>query len=175
MELPRLGATWDAIVQRQAQYLQPGSVLEHILWPQATEVGVTVGFRKELHDPLVTRLQAILESRLLERPKLTNLQSLQDRGCDLLIEWPLRAKYGIQLKSNGDVKPKDFANKTLAQIQDSKQHGLRRLFVVLAADITYSSNAQKVRGIVSRISSMNDPYVVAVPPERASTLLLGGK
>jgi hypothetical protein len=94
-----------------------------------------------------------------------------DRGCDLLIEWPQHAKYGLQLKSNGDVEEADFANKTLAQIQDSRQHGLRRLYLVLAADITSSSNSQKVRGLVSRISSMNDPYVVVVPPEQAWTLL----
>jgi hypothetical protein len=172
IELPRVSATWDAIVQRQAQYLDPGRVLEHVLWPQAADVALTAGFRDERHDPLVTRLQAILEARLLERPRLSILQSLQDRGCDLLIEWPLRAKYGVQLKSNGDVEEDGFANKTLAQIQDSRQHGLERLFVVLAADITNASNAQKVRGIVSRISSMNDPYVVTVSPERAWTLLI---
>src|SRR4029077_10826342 len=147
-------------------------VLEHVLWPQAADVALTAGFGDERHDPLVTRLQAILEARLLERPRLAILQSLQDRGCDLLIEWPLRAKYGVQLKSNGDVEEKGFANKTLAQIQDSRQHGLERLFVVLAADITDTSKAQKVRGIVSRISSMSDPYVVTVPPERAWTLLI---
>jgi hypothetical protein len=107
----------------------------------------------------------------LERPRLSILQSLQDRGCDLLIDWPLRAKYGVQLKSNGDIEEEGFANKTLAQIQDSRQHGLERLFVVLAADITNNSNAQKVRSFVSRISSMNDSYVVAVPPEQSWTLL----
>jgi hypothetical protein len=172
IELPRVSPTWDTIVQRQAQYLEPGRVLERVLWPQATDVARTAGFRDERHDPLVTRLQAILEARLLERPMLSILQSLCDRGCDLLIEWPRRAKYGAQLKSNGDVKKNGFEEKTLAQIQDSRQHGLRRLFVVLAADITYASNAQKVRGFVSRISSMKDPYVVTVPPERTWTLFV---
>jgi hypothetical protein len=172
IELPRVSPTWDTIVQRQAQYLEPGRVLERVLWPQATDVARTAGFRDERHDPLVTRLQAILEARLLERPMLSILQSLCDRGCDLLIEWPRRAKYGVQLKSNGDVKKNGSEEKTLAQIQDSRQHGLKRLFVVLAADITYASNAQKVRGFVSRISSMKDPYVVTVPPERTWTLFV---
>jgi hypothetical protein len=172
IELPRVSATWDAIVQRQAQYLEPGRVLEHVLWPQAADVACTAGFCDERHEPLVTRLQTILEARLLERPKLTILHSLQERGCDLLIEWSLRAKYGVQLKSNRDVEEKEFAIKTLAQIQDSRQHGLQRLFLVFAADITDTSNAQKIRGMVSRISSMNDPYVVTVPPERAWTLLV---
>jgi hypothetical protein len=171
VQLPRVSRTWDAIVQRQAQYLEPGKVLGHVLWPQAADVALTARFRDERHDPLVTRLQAILEAKLLEQPRLSILQSLQDHGCDLLVEWPLRAKYGVQLNSNGDIEEDGFANKTLAQIQDSRQHGLERLFVVLAADITDASNIQKVRGMVSRISSMNDPYVIAVPPERAWTLL----
>jgi hypothetical protein len=170
VQLPRVSRTWDAISQRQGQYLEPGKVLGHVLWPPASNVSLTAGFRDQRHDPLVTQLQGILESRLLEQPRLSILQSLQDRGCDLLIEWPLRAKYGVQLKSNGDVEEDGFANKTLAQMQNSRQHGLERLFVVLAADITNNSNVQKVRGMLSGISSMNDPYVVAVPPERAWSL-----
>jgi len=59
-----------------------------------------------------------------------------------------------------------FENRTLAQIQDLRQHGLERLFVILAADITNNSNAQKVRGMLSAISAMNDACVVAIPPER---------
>ena len=120
---------------------------------------------------MVERLQEELESKLFESPRLFLTQSLQDRGCDLVIEWPQRAKYGVQLKSNGDVTETNFANKTIAQIQDSRQHNLRRLYVILAADITGNSNAQKVRGLMSRISAMNDPYVVAVPPERVWNLL----
>jgi hypothetical protein len=170
VQLPRVSRTWDAISERQSQYLEPGRVLGHVLWPTASDISVTAGFREQRHDPLVTRLQGIFESTLLERLRLSILQSLQDRGCDLPIEWPLRAKYGVQLKSNGDVEERDFANKTLAQIQNSRQHGLKSLFVILAADITNNSNAQKVRGMVSGISSMNDPYVVAVPPERAWSL-----
>lgn len=38
----------------------------------------------------------------------------------------------------------------------SRQHGLRGLYLVLAADITGASNGQKVRGLASRISAMND-------------------
>jgi hypothetical protein len=171
VQLPRISRAWDAIARRQSQYLEPGRVLKVIMWPAAADVALTARLRGERHDPLVTRLQGILEARLLERPHLSILQSLQDRGCDLLIEWPLRTKYGVQLKSNGDVEEEGFANKTLAQIQDSRQHGLEGLFVVLTADITENSNAQKVRCLLSRISSMNDPYVVALPPERALTLL----
>jgi hypothetical protein len=179
--VPRTSRTWDAVMQRRSQFLEPGRVLQNVLWAAAADVERTGGFRELRHDPLVTRLQGILEDRLLERPRMSVLQSLQDRGVDLLIEWPHRAKYGVQLKSNGDVEKEDFALHTLMQIQDSRQHGLEKLYVVIAADIREvrkgkkldNANSQKVRGLISRISSMNDPYVVIVPPERAWTLLLG--
>jgi hypothetical protein len=182
IELPRASRTWNAISQRQSLYLEPDRVLQNVMWPAAADVLRTADFRQHLHDPLVTRLQGILEARLLEGPRLSTLQSLQDRGVDLLIEWPHRAKCGVQLKSHGDVEGKDFASHTLMQIQDSRQHGLKRLYVVIAADIRElrkgkkldNANSQKVRGLLSRISTMNDPYVVVVPPERAWTLLFTG-
>jgi hypothetical protein len=129
------------------------------------------GFRKKRHDPLIEKLKGLIETNLNPIPRVLTLQSLGDRGCDLLIEWPHQAKYGIQLKSNGDVEEPDFATKTLAQIQDSRQHGLVKLYLVLAADITGESNLQKVRCLVSRLSASNDPYVSIVPPESAWTLL----
>jgi hypothetical protein len=57
---------------------------------------------------------------------------------------------------------------------------MEKLCVVIAADIREvrtgrtldNSNSQKVRGLISRVSTMCDPYVVVVPPERAWTLLL---
>ena len=172
VELPKICRPWDAISRRQSIFLEPGMVLENIMWPAMAELAQTAQFRQERHDPLVAKLLGILEAQLLEHPKLSILQSLQDRGCDLLVEWTHRGKFGVQLKSNGDVEEKSFAVKTLAQIQDSKQHGLERLYVILAADISSNSNIQKVRGFESRISTMNSPYVRVLPPERAWTLLL---
>jgi len=181
MQIPRTSRTWDAVMKRRSLFLDPGRVLQNVMWPATADVSRTEDFRQQWHDPLLTRLQEVLEARLLERPRMSILQSLQDRGADLLIEWPHRGKYGVQLKSHGDVEEKEFASHTLMQIQDSRQHGLQRLYVVIAADIREvrkgkkldNANAQKVRGLISRISSMNDPYVVVVPPERAWTLLLG--
>lgn len=171
LQLPKVSRTFAAIEDRQSRFLEPGKVLEHLLWSPLAKLEATAGFRNERHDQMVERLQRLLDSQLFEHPRLSITQSLQDRGCDLLIEWPLRSKYGVQLKSNGDVEQGDFATKTLAQVQDSRQHGLERLFVILAADITENSNLQKVRGMISRISSMNDRYVVPIPPERAWSLL----
>src|SRR5262249_47689792 len=125
-------------------------------WPRGAEMEGRGDFGEHGHDPLLARLQGIIEDRLLERPRISILQSLQDRGVDLLVEWPHRAKYGVQLKSNGDVEKEDFAGHTVMQLADSKQHGLERFFVVIAADIREvrqgrkldNSNSQKVRGLI---------------------------
>jgi len=160
-----------ALAKRQQSFLEPGRVLENLMLPPPADVAKTAAFREMRHDPLLERLQQELELKLLENPRIFLTQSLDDLGCDLVIDWPQRAKYGVQLKSNGDVVKAGVAEKISAQIQNSRRHGLLRLYVVLAADITGKSNAQKVGKIMSGISAMNDPYVVAVPPGRAWNLL----
>ncbi len=136
--------------------------------PRAADIASTAGFRQERHDPLLARLQAQLEAQLFERPHIAVIQNRQDHGCDLIIEWPMRAKYGVQLKSNGDVEELEFARNTVQQIQDSRQHGLKKLFVVLAADITGRSNLEKIRALMSRISGQNDPYILTFRRWRGS-------
>ncbi len=134
--LPEGSVTATRLKERQTQVLEPGTVLEHLMRPRAVAVASTAGFRQERHDPLLARLQALLEAQLFERPHIAVIQNRQDHGCDLIADWPLRVKYGVQLKSNGDAEEEDFARSTVQQIQDSRQHGLRKLFVVLAVDIT---------------------------------------
>lgn len=148
-----------------------GRSLEIIFRAAAVEISVTKEFRDQKHDQLLECIQKVLVATLPDHPQVTILQSMQDRGCDLLIEWPQHEKYGVQSKNNSDVEKDDFANKTVSQIQDSRQHGLKKLFVVLAADITGNSNLQKVRIFQGRICAMNDPYVEVVSPERAWSLL----
>ncbi len=142
--LPERSPTGSRIEDRQKAFLQPGTALEDVMRPRAADIAATARFREERHDPLLARLQTRLEIKLVERPHIAIIQNRQDRGCDLVIDWPMRVKYGVQLKSNGDVEEKDFAGKTVQQIQDSRQHGLTKLFVVLAADITGKSNLEKV-------------------------------
>jgi hypothetical protein len=155
--------------ERQDRLLQPGLVLDRVFWPAAVDEDFTKGFKNHSHDDLLLTLRTQLEKCLIESPRLSIFQSLQDRGCDLLIEWGLQAKFGVQLKSHRDIGEEDFARNTLAQIQDSRQHGLQKLYVVLAGDL--ASQQQKIGGLHSRVSAMNDPYVTVVPPERAWPLL----
>src|SRR5262249_51323366 len=81
--------------------------------------------------------------------------------------------YGIQLKSHYDINEEAFAPKTLTQIQDSRQHGLKRLYVLLAGDMTNRSQEEKVRSFEARVSKQNDHYTVSVCPERLWSLLFG--
>jgi hypothetical protein len=120
-----------------------GQALEEVMRAPPVEISHTAGFRGRLHDKLLQQLGTILRARLPDTPRISILQSLQDHGCDQLIEWPGRAKCGVQLKNNGDVEKEGFAAHTVAQIQDSRQHGLAKLYVILAADMTGNSNLQK--------------------------------
>jgi hypothetical protein len=137
----------------------------------AAHILATAGFRDRRHDGLLRRLQTVLEVKLLEHPQIDLLQGMQDRGCDLIVAWPARAKYGVQLKNDDDVKDKQFFIRTKAQITESRTHGLERLYIVLAADITGQSNREKVRQMQSEISALKDPYVVAISPECSWNLL----
>jgi len=122
---------------------------------------------------MLERLQKKADEQLPGKPKVTITQSLQDSGCDLLIDWGAGAKYGVQLKSHHDISEPEFAGTTVVQIQDSRQHGLRGLYVLLAGDMTNQSQLQKVRGFAARVSKMKDKYVVVVSPERLWALLFG--
>ena len=116
-------------------------------------------------------LQGKADAELPGQPRVSITQSLQDAGCDMTIDWGTEAKYGVQLKSCADIGKPDFATSTVCQIQDSRQHGLQRLYVLLAGDLTDQSQVQRVRNLQSRVSRMKDKYVQVVPPERLWTLV----
>lgn len=147
------------------------TLIQTFLWRCTAEVALTKAFRKERHGDMLDCLQRKADAGLSGRPRVSIMQSLHDAGCDLTIDWGTEAKYGVQLKSHGDISKPDFASSTVRQIQDSRQHDLQRLYVLLAGDLTDKAQAQKVRSLVSRVSKMNDKYVRVVPPERLWTLV----
>jgi len=146
--------------------------LNWLLLPKPSDVATTAGFRGKKHKELLSILQVVLEAHFGARVQVSIFQSLGDAGCDIgLLFHAEGLKYGIQVKSHGDIGKNDFAKDTLAQIQDSRRHGLGQLYLVLAGDLTDLSQEQKVRGLDSRISQMKDDYVTVVPPEKAWMLL----
>jgi hypothetical protein len=165
--------TYRPIPGSQPVHLE--GALHRFLWRGAAEDEKTRDFRDKLHDDLLRALRDGADAHLPSKPRIVLMQSLQDAGCDLLIEWGTCSKYGIQLKSFFDIDEDEFAAKTMSQIQDSRQHGLKKLFVLLAGDLTDRSQQQKVRGLEARISKQNDGYVVTISPERLWTLLFGNE
>ena len=146
--------------------------LESFLWQDAAEPADTAGFRGQKHEDLLQSLQRAIDRQFGTALQVTIVHSLDEAGCDIGIRFPdSGVKRGVQLKSYQDVGQKCFARDTLAQIQDSRQHGLDRLYVVLCGDMKDCSQSQKVHGLLSRISRIGDDYVHAIPPERAWTLL----
>jgi hypothetical protein len=135
------------------------------------DISATAGFRHQRHDDLLRRLRTVLEATVPEHPRIDMLQGMHDHGCDLIVDWSAQAKYGIQLKNDDDVKERQFFTKTKAQITASHTHGVERLYIVLAGDISNKSNLEKVRQLESEISALNDPYVVPISPERSWNLL----
>jgi len=119
--------------------------LDCVLWADAAREQDTQEFKNTRHDDLLRVICDIVDERLSGGPRVSNLQSRADAGCDVLIELNYPAlKCGVQLKSWRDIKAEGFARNTLAQIQESRRHGLRRLYVVLCADLTDRSQKDKV-------------------------------
>jgi AbiJ N-terminal domain 5 len=147
--------------------------IHEFLWRKPSGPAKTKGFRNRRHDALLEILRTKAEKELPGKPRIVPTQSLRDAGCDLVIEWRNDAKYGVQLKSHFDIGEKDFAVKTASQIQNSRQHGLRRLYVLLSGDLTDKSQEQKARGLAANVSKMRDSYVFVVSPEQVWTLLFG--
>ncbi|MBA4192560.1 MAG: hypothetical protein C0467_31720 [Planctomycetaceae bacterium] len=153
-------------------FSEHSEAIQTFLWQDAAPIGKTKEFKGKGHDSMLGILRARADEYLPGKPMVSIFQSLQDSGCDLSVEWG-GTKYGVQLKSYADVSGDDFAGTTLIQIQDSRSNGLKRLYVLLAGDLTDRSQIQKLRGFESRVSRMNDPYIVLVSPERLRTLLFG--
>jgi AbiJ N-terminal domain 5 len=149
------------------------AAIHDFLWRKPASAAKTKGFRNRGHDALLEILRKKAEVELPGKPRIVLTQSLQDAGCDLVIEWSDDAKYGVQLKSHFDISEKVFSGKTTSQIQHSRQHGLRRLYVLLAGDLTDRSQEQKTRGLAASVSKMKDSYVFVVSPEQVWTLLFG--
>lgn len=145
--------------------------LHEFLWTPAADPTITRGFEGKRHDELLRILRDKADAKLPGHQRTVILQCLGDAGCDLLIDWGGGFKFGIQLKSHYDIGEQDFAANTTRQIQDSRQHGLKKLYVLLAGDLTDNSQHDKVREFESRVSKMNDGYVVTVSPDRFWTLL----
>ncbi|MGH9988544.1 MAG: hypothetical protein ACRD8W_31815, partial [Nitrososphaeraceae archaeon] len=100
-------------------------------------------------------------------------QSLRDEGIDVILYFPdSNMKIGIQVKSYGDVENPDFSTNVIKQIFRSKKHGITKLILALAGDLTSRSQQEKIRGLVSELSQRNDNYVHTLVPESVLNIFL---
>lgn len=148
-----------------------GDALHTFIMRYPADEAMTNGFKGRRHDDLLDLLRKKAIQRFNHGVTIEILQSLQDAGCDLLFRWDAGPKYGVQLKSHGDIAQENFAGTTMTQIQDSKQHGLNQLYVLLAGNLTDNSQREKMRSFQARISKQKDSYVIVVPADRVWTLL----
>lgn len=118
------------------------------------------------HDQLCKAFKKYLEdskSKFLKDFTVEFLHGLNDKGVDLLIVYQKKIrdfqKFGIQVKSYGDIKDKDFSKIVKSNISESKQHGLIKFYIAFCGDLTSPSQSRKIRMISSEISQMNYPYV----------------
>lgn len=126
------------------------------------------------HDELCRAFEYWLDQTKLmlgEVAWLEQTQSLRDAGVDVAISLiKSNIKFGIQVKSHGDIQDKNFSRNVLAQITQTKKHGLSGLFLAFAGDLTDNSQIEKVRGMTSEISQQKDNYVVTISPEKVVTI-----
>jgi len=134
----------------------------------SSEKEKTTVFRGMTHEEL---LRGFLE-KIEKKFSGTVTHGLREAGVDLLLEVPdSEAKFGVQIKSNNDIKEKDFSRKTKAQIADSKKHAVKGLVIILCGDLTDVPVRQKVRSMISEVNLMKGDLLKAVPPEKAVSIL----
>lgn len=99
-------------------------------------------------------------------------QSLGDDGIDVIVNFlSSKIKIGFQAKSHGDIEKKDFSKDTLAQIQRSKTHDPKHLFVLFSGNLDNPSQLQKIRIIQSELDKIKDGYTICIAPEKVVTII----
>lgn len=121
----------------------------------------------EAFEYWIDKTKTLFEEEVL----IEKLQSLQDAGVDVAINFPKsKFRIGIQIKSWGDIRNSDFSTKVLAQKSQSMKHNISNLFLCLAGDLTSESQIQKVNFIKSELLQHRDNYVIIISPQKVMTI-----
>jgi len=148
--------------------------VDELLNPRASSAEETSGFRSVSHEAMCEAVRKWIEDAadiLAEPPQVRITQGLQDSGADVIAEFSrAHVKIGIQVKSHRDLSQSAFTRECKAQIAESAEHGLDRLYVILCGDHADSSQLGKIRWWQSFISKRTDQYVRCVPGTTAWTI-----
>ena len=106
-----------------------------------------------------------------EVAKVDEIHGMKEAGIDLLLNlMSSKFRFGVQVKTFGDIKKKNFSNQVLSQKSLSLKHRLSCYLVAFAGDMTDRSQNLKVRSIISELSQEGDNYVIPLSPEKVLTI-----
>jgi hypothetical protein len=99
-------------------------------------------------------------------PRITD--NMRDAGVDLILEFP-HCQCRLGFSNKGAARAVEFflpsAISTLSrQIEESRQYGLYRLFVLLVSEAAESRSAKTANTIAKTLTKLKDPYVTLIPP-----------
>ncbi|KKK88124.1 hypothetical protein LCGC14_2746320, partial [marine sediment metagenome] len=141
---------------------------------QPSKVKDTLYFQRKSHDSLcedveswVNKLQFILGEFIW----IEQNQSLKDEGVDLLVHFiESQIKFGLQIKSHGDISDKNFSTKLDAQILRTKKHDISALFIFFGGNLNDKSHFERIRQKISSISQIGIKNVYCINPEKFYTI-----
>lgn len=134
----------------------------------------TAIFRTVKHEELISAMAYWFDQSKMvfgEVMQIEQTQSLRDSGVDLSLSLiQSKIKFGIQIKSFGDIEKKDFSTKLKAQTFESDSHNLEKYIILFAGDL--NTQKEKIRGMISELSQRNkDMRILTVSPEKVLTIL----
>lgn len=154
--------------------VNPTEILVKILNVESASDEETRKFSDVSHDELCIAVEYWIDQcKLLfgEPVILYQNQSLRDAGVDVSMNLlTSEIKFGIQVKSYGDIQKDGFAKTVKMQITDSSKHKISKFILAFAGDLTDKSQSQKVRGFISEIGQMDNYEILIIPPEKLVTI-----
>jgi hypothetical protein len=128
-------------------------------------------FSKKSHEELLSIFKEWVGT--IDKNLISSItHGLDEEGIDIIVETVLpKFKFGIQIKSNGDLLESNFIRDVKAQITESKQYDLRGFIIILCGDLTKNKVRSRSRSLTALVSRFTDDYVKIVPPEQAISMV----
>lgn len=99
-----------------------------------------------------------------EEGKIEKTHGLKEAGIDLSFNlMESRFKFGVQIKTYGDIKDPNFSLHVSSQKTQSLKHKLSKYLIAFAGDMTDKKQIPKVRGMISELSQQEDNYAIPLP------------
>jgi hypothetical protein len=134
----------------------------------------TAVFQGASHEELLDALEYWIDQckMIFGDVVIDNLQGFKDSGVDIGISLVRsNIRFGLQVKSHGDIEKPDFYTKVKSQAFESDSHSLEKYIILFGGDM--NTQKTKVNGIIAELSQRNtDLRIITVPPEKLLTILM---